>query len=278
MKKLVIAFFAILLVTVFTLMMYFNSNIYYSKRLVSSILSENIDSIIEIISKRPDSINTYPSLTTRWWHSAMNWRILYPLNQACSVGNEQIINYLLENGADVNCNDGLTPLSITYSLKKEGWYDIANLLIEHGADLNYSTEYSGRRLSIFSDIVRTKAQYDNGEDEDNIFNSFIYTFNHLDSRDKQNVDWLQVLRYSLINDRVRIISFLFDEKLCEINECCYTLNTTPLMFAVKNSSASTVYVILGYNPNIAASDSNGKTAYDYAIEKGYYELAEMIKP
>ena len=126
---------------------FLNSNYYYSKKLVSAIREGNIIAVQQIIEIKPTCINTYPSITSKWWHSAMNWRVCYPLNEACGTGNIDLIELLIENGADVNCNDGLTPLSITYSSKVDNWYNISLILIENGASLDYITDYSGGKSS-----------------------------------------------------------------------------------------------------------------------------------
>lgn len=68
-----------------------------------------------------------------------------------------MITLLLEKGADPNCNDGLTPLSIIYTVKVNNWYRISLTLIEYGASLDYITEYSGEKSSVLQDIVKVRS-------------------------------------------------------------------------------------------------------------------------
>lgn len=60
------------------------------------------------------------------------------LMYACLNGNLEIVNYLIENGAEalINCADenGMTPLTIACRLKN---FSLVKYLISHGADINY---------------------------------------------------------------------------------------------------------------------------------------------
>jgi hypothetical protein len=60
-----------------------------------------------------------------------------PLQRAAEIGNFEIVQYLLENGAHANsapCYSGGTPLQLTAI---GGHVGIAELLLEYGADVNY---------------------------------------------------------------------------------------------------------------------------------------------
>ncbi|KAL6605111.1 ankyrin [Neocallimastix sp. 'constans'] len=60
---------------------------------------------------------------------------LIPLNEAVLHGNEAMVTYLIEHGADVNLMDeeGMTPLILSIKTKKES---ILTILINHGAKVN----------------------------------------------------------------------------------------------------------------------------------------------
>jgi ankyrin repeat protein len=53
---------------------------------------------------------------------------------------------------------------------------------------------------------------------------------------------------------------------------------TPLMWAVIGNSVEGVQYLLKNGADISVKSLEGKTAYDYAMEKGYTDLAELIKP
>lgn len=135
---------------------YFNSNVYYSKKIVKAIEKEDIETVKSIMEKKPDCVNTFPTKVPRWMYTIIDVSVRYPLNEACATGNIELIRLLLENGADVNCHDGRTPLSVTYHQKVENWYPISLLLIEYGASLDYTTDYSGEYSCILMDIVQVR--------------------------------------------------------------------------------------------------------------------------
>lgn len=257
--------------------MFFNSNYYYTKKLISAIKEENIIAVQQIIEKKPTCINTYPSITSKEWHSAMNWRVCYPLNEACGTGNIELIKLLIENGADVNCNDGLTPLSITYSSKVDNWYDISLILIENGASLDYATEYSGKISSVLQDIVQNRpgallSGYE-PDNEEEVIKAFNYA---LENCDHNNVNWMRVLQHSVSNDRIEIVKLLLDQKYCDVNDM--SAGKTALMFASRDSKLEMVQLLLDYGADKSIKTSDGKTAYDYAVNRGRMELAEILKP
>ncbi len=131
-RKFFIVLVSVVVLAVGVVALFLNSNYYYSKKLVSAIRDKDMVAVRQIIEKNPTCINTYPALTSKWWHSAMNWRVCYPLNEACATGNIDLIELLIDNGADVNCNDGLTPLAISHCDT-----DLAELLLRYGGTLSH---------------------------------------------------------------------------------------------------------------------------------------------
>ena len=263
-RKILIVIVVVLILAAGTLTMFFNSNLYYSKKLISAIGEDNIIAVQQIIEKKPTCINTYPTIISKWWQSAMDWRAWYPLNEACVTGNIDLIELLIKNGADVNCNDGLTPLSCTYSSKIYNWYEISQILIENGASLDYITEYSGGKSSILQDIVQNRAGAalpgyvpDN---EEEVIKAFNYA---LENCDHNNVDWMVVLQHSVSNDRIEIVKFLLDQKYCDVND--NSIGMTALMFAARDSTPAMVQLLLDYGADKSIKSYNEETAYDFAI-------------
>lgn len=247
-----------------------------AKKLVEAIKNEDLYAAEKIIYKNPECINTYPSITSKGWHSAMNWRVCYPLNEACITGNIALIELLIKNGADVNCNDGLTPLSITYSNKVDNWYVISQILIENGASLDYATEYSGEKLSVLQDIVQNRPGASSlnykPDNEEEVFKAFNYALNHINHN---NVNWMRVLQHSVSNERVGIVKLLLDQGYCTVND--NSVGMTALMFAARDSTPEMVQVLLDYGADKSIKCSDGKTAYDYAVESNNKEIVEILE-
>jgi len=70
-----------------------------------------------------------------------------PLHIACGNGNESIIKYLIEHGANINGEDewGETPL---HHACENGHENIVEYLIEHGADFNKENEWGETPLHL----------------------------------------------------------------------------------------------------------------------------------
>ena len=247
-----------------------------SKKLVEAIKSENLYAVEQIINKNPECINTYPSITSKGWHSAMNWRVCYPLNEACSTGNIELIKLLIENGADVNCNDGLTPLSITYSSKVDNWYEISLLLLQNGASLDYTTEYSGEKSSVLQDIVQVHSGVGAPgyipESKEEVINAFKYA---LENCDHNNVDWMRVLQHSVSNDRIETVKLLLDQGYCTVNDV--SIGMTALMFAARDSTHEMVQFLLDYGADPSITSADGKTAHDYAVQSNNKDVIAILE-
>ena len=244
----------------------FNSNYYYSKKLVQAIETEDLESIKSILEKKPNCVNTYPSIFPRkiLYGVFDAGRVNYPLIEACCSDNFEIVSILVDSGADVNCNDGRTPLSVTYGGKQENWYQISLFLIERGASLDYTTEYSGEYLSILEDIVypRIGAALPGyvPESDTEVFEAFCYA---IENCDHSKVNWKNVLQEAVTFDRIEIVQFLLENKYCDVNAVSYEMS--PLMFAARDSTPEMVQLLLEYGADINYTASDGKTAYDCAV-------------
>lgn len=258
----------ILIFTGGILLQVFNSNLWYSKKMVSSIREEDLAAVQKIILKKPTCINTYPTITPRKVRAFLDVpRVCYPLTEATYTGNIELVELLIENGADVNCNDGLTPLSNTYRAKKENWYEISQILIKSGASLDYTTDYSMGKSAVLSDIVnpRPGAALPGyiPDSQEEVVASFQYA---LEVCDHSNVDWGVVFKESVWYERYEIVRILLDQGYCNVNDVL--INRTALMYAAMYSTPEMVQLLLDYgaDKNLKSGDE-GKTACDYAMER-----------
>ncbi|MBO7303715.1 MAG: ankyrin repeat domain-containing protein [Clostridia bacterium] len=263
----------ILIGVVLSIAVYRNSDNFYSKKLVSAIREEDIIEVKKILSKKPTCINAYPGI--KWLDDTAEIRAFYPLNVACARNNVELITLLLENGADVNCNDGVTPLSMVYRMKADNWYEISLILIESGASLNYTTEYSGKCAGVFMDIVHDGYLPDPPEregDDENVMAAFKYA---LANCDHSNIDWMNVLQHSVSNDRIEIVKLLLDGGYVNVNYSPYGM--TALMFAARDSTAEMVQLLLDYGADKSLRDSDGETAYDYAVRFNNEDVVSILQ-
>ncbi|MDE7253853.1 MAG: ankyrin repeat domain-containing protein [Acetatifactor sp.] len=253
--------------------MFLNSDYYYAKSLVYAIEREDIASIEHILGKRPNCASTYPQILPERIFNTIceNRGTTYPLIVACGMDNVEIVKMLVEAGADVNCNDGRTPLSLTYCAKKEHWYQISLYLIENGVSLDYVTEYSGGTPSVLRDIVHSGPE-SMDVDEADILAAFHYA---IDQCDHNQIDWYQTLQRSILFNRFEVVQFLLRENYCNINDTD-SLGWSALMQAANYSSPEMVQLLLDSGADKTLMDSQGKTAYDYAVEKDNDEIIILL--
>lgn len=251
---------------------YLNSNYYYSKKLISAIREEDMIAVQQIIERKPTCINTLPSVVANWWIFS-EWRFNYPLIEACITGNIDLIELLIENGADVNCNNGFPPLSIIYRGKMDNWYNISLLLIKEGASLNYTTERTGYTIAVLEDIAHVPPLQTPQSYNKEVIKAFNYA---LENCDHNNVCWSRTLVYSASDGRIEAVKILLDQKYCDVNDTSF--GKTALMFAARDSTQEMVQLLLDYGADKSIKNDKGKTAYDYAVEWGRVELEELLKP
>lgn len=278
MKKILIFISAIICIGIIILTVLNNLDYYYVKKLDCAIEEEDIAAIEEILQKRPSCVNTYPQKPMEILFNTLmeEWGTTYPLITACRKDNFEIVKMLVETGADLNCNDGRTPLSMTYCAKSKNWYKISTYLIENGASLDYVTDYLNGNSSILSDIVwpRSGAALQGyvPESETEVMDAFLYALEHCDH---SKVDWTDVLWDSVMYDRIEIVEYLLDNNYCNVNDVTFS-GKTALMVAAYSSTAEMVQLLLDKGSDKDYIDPDGKTAYDYAIQYEKYETAELL--
>ena len=249
---------------------------YYSRLLIDAIREENCSEVEEILAKRPACVNAPHSIIPVGLHAFITERRLnYPLIEACATANVEIINMLIETGANVNINNGFTPLSIIYRSKTDNWYNISLNLIKKGASLNYTTEYTGEKIAVLEDIVYSPPEalllcYE--PDNEEVIKAFNYA---LENCDHSNVNWMRVLQHSVSNDRIEIVKLLLDQKYCDVNDT--SGGKTALMFAARDSTLEMVQLLLDYGADKNYESSDGKTAYDYAVQSGNKDMYSMLE-
>jgi ankyrin repeat protein len=255
---------------------FLNSDLFLAYKLNHAIREENIDRCMEIISKKPSCINTYPSLAPQWWQSEMiEDDIYYPLGTACMTGNQKIVNMLLEHGADPNIAlfGDYTPLALTYYYKPNNWYMTSLALIASGASLDVEGCYPGG--NILTDIVTRRAskysQYGQ-ETEDEVNRAFYYA---LENCDRSNINWMRVLQHCVTYDRTELVQYLLEKQFCNVNDT--SVGMTALMFAARDSTTEMVSLLLNYGADPDILSNAGKSALDYAHKYGTPDVIALLE-
>ncbi len=196
-----------------------------------------------------------------------------PLIAACKNGNRDIVELLLEKGADINKRDnftGKTPLLAALHGSKQNRFELAMYLIDNGADI-YASQ---KTTSPFEEalIVLTT------DDESTIaegFDLFRYLM-------KQNVNMNictgneNVLTFAAHYNNYNVVKYLIENNYYDIDSFDSS-GETALIVATKNNRIQIVELLLKLGANKTIKDSEGKIALDYAICNDYYEIISLLE-
>ena len=262
---------AVLLVVCIALLTFYFVNCYQAKKLVEAIKQKDISKVECIVEKYPRCVNTFPSVSSPWWRAVMGIVADFPLVEACGVGDTEIVRYLIEHGADVNCDDGYSPLGVTLIGKPEGWRDTFYYLIDCGANVDYIT---ASHTTAVEDAVRYKYCKSNVDIED-VCDVVRYLLEH--SAHNKN-DVMVALRRCAEQDSrsIPVMKVLMEEGYIGVNDTdsgCIT----PLMVAAAYGDAETVEYLLSCGADVDAVDDDGETAIDRAEKNGQTDIVVLLK-
>jgi ankyrin repeat protein len=188
------------------------------------------------------------------------------LHEAVKAGDIDATKAFLRAGADPNTQDanGVTPLHVAAA---HGSVKLAKLLIENGGDVNFLIKEGGTPLMAASachkpllvELLLSKGANPNKKGHDDRF-PLVCTFRAdvTDAEEQLRCIRLLVKKGALINERTYI-------------------GITPLMNAAWFGNAEGVVELLWLGADSSLRDNTGKTAAILAFERGYENLAGMIR-
>ncbi len=193
-----------------------------------------------------------------------NEPLVFLLHYAVDNGYFEIVEYLLQHGADVNLKDinGCTPLQIAVA-NSDNDIEIVKLLIENGADINAQDEnnctildyaFNNNRIEIIKEILK----YDNIND----INKKKYIDILLIYFSKYN----DILSFRWLNENFKINANIEDKKS----------RYTPLQIAVKNNNIEMVKLLLENHADVNLKDINGCTPLHWAVECNNIEIVKLF--
>ncbi|TVL54277.1 ankyrin repeat domain-containing protein [Brachyspira hyodysenteriae] len=260
---------------------------YTDEEIVSFIESGDLETIKKLIESKSLDVN-YNLEIDEYSKST-------PLIKAIEYKQTDIINYLLENNADVNLTLGYsTPLT-------EAMYDeeLVRKLIDLGADVNLPAQSGFTPLmASHNNIAIAELLIEKGADieakDDYGINALVYASSDENEEmvkfllekgadantvcEIENEDMVispTPLMNAAYNGNINIINMLL-ENGADIN---YTTDfgTTPLMMAASFNHFEAVKVLLENNADTSITDEDGRTALDWAKLENFEDIVELLE-
>lgn len=195
-----------------------------------------------------------------------------PLEYACKIGNQEIVQLLLENGAKINKGNKQThstPLLYALHGTKSNRFSLAMYLIENGADI-YNADQAKR---LGEDLL-----YISSEDSENIVQEGFLLFQYLMEKDVPigfSIGTESLLTFSARYNNYNAVRYLVDEGYFNVNEYDRAQNTA-LIIATKFENLEMVELLLELGADVSLVDANGNTALDYAIKLNNTPIATLL--
>lgn len=247
----------------------------YAQSMISAIQSGDDVALQMLVEKHPKAINTSPTILPLWVRKlADSSAVYYPLHVACELGRYDMVELLLAHGARVNVQDDLlhdTPLLVCLRGNASNKYEVARLLIQNGADVTLQRRYNDDYDALGALVCGSSPDFTVEEKE--LFQQM------LSMVDASSYDYGNLLEDIILLDRTCALPLLVDGKGIDINQYdCY--DSPPLIYACRlaKPSIEMIELLLEYGAERSLKDSYNKTAYDYLVESGHIDIAELLQP
>lgn len=194
-----------------------------------------------------------------------------PLCLATRKGNYEAVKILVDAGANVNIvycpyAYNYTPLSLVflYGVYDYGRIEIAKYLIENGADISHQTRFGDTVLSRFVLIA-----YDDKHEAS--FEFFQYLLEK-GAKVEEGADG-HIAFGACRDESVGLLKYLFENYEIDVNMRSKTSSQSTLLMqtTLYSGEPKACEFLLNHGADKTLKDSDGKTAYDMAVEA--YEFA-----
>ena len=268
--KLIIVFFLILSGTVWLVIISSINSRIYSRNLISAIDESNYARLEELLDKK-GNVDAKPySNFHAFFLEIFNDP---PLFYAIRKGDIESVKMLLEHGANVNLeSDDCKPIMVTASSVNVERFDIAHLLLDYGADIDYVDQWGVTPVVNFNVGHNSDDDYTKGCE---LFLRFVSL--GVIPESSNEFTYGNFLLYAVTTNNVLIVDYL-------INSMDYNILSTgkdrvsALIRASQYHSTLVVEYLLEQGVDTSYRDDYNKTVYDYAFEKNYSDIINLLKP
>ena len=246
------------------------------KQLFSAIEEGDCDKVAEILDVHPLLVNE-----NRQYFFLIDVSGETPLLAACRYNNFEMMQLLVERGADVNKSARAVtayPLINILCRGGEKRYDMAWYLIENGADLSVKQRFETVPFAIVS-YEWQKSNFDT-EIQSKSLELMKFVLDEgvsLEPPDQKEFGIDSVYGLAARNNYVLIVQHFLDNELFSIDEIVDEENRTALMVAVQGQAYDVCEYLLDNGADKTILDVNGKSAYDYAKELNDEKLLDLLE-
>ena len=175
------------------------------------------------------------------------------LMRAAKNGNEWELNQLLNSGADVNLTDDDGWTALMYAVRYCEGYECVETLLSAGADITKKNKYGSSALVLAACyngnpqiLSKLLDQYKSTDKE--VLRALVFLLSEQNISERQQLTKLQ-----LFMDKTVPLNVLYEGK-------------TPLIYAAQyGNSTKVIQILLDNQASVTLRSTEGKTAFDYAI-------------
>ena len=275
-RKLSIVIIVVLVILIgMTMILILNNHKAAKKQLFTAIEEGDCDKVAEILDDHPSLVNE-----NRQYFFLIDVSGETPLLAACRYNNFEMMQLLVERGADVNKSARAVtayPLINILCRGGEKRYDMAWYLIENGADLSVKQRFETVPFAIVS-YEWQKSNFDT-EIQSKSLELMKFVLDEgvsLEPPDQKVFGIDSVYGLAARNNYVLIVQYFLDNELFSIDEIVDEENRTALMVAVQGQAYDVCEYLLDNGADKTMLDASGKSAYDYAKELNDEKLLDLL--
>lgn len=284
--KSMIVICAIAVITISIILILTNMLYIKSRRLVLAITNDDLAAVERII-KRGADVNIPEYKNIEIFNKITESSPRAPLSTACKFANYDIIELIVESGANVEGikGTGWGPMHNVFLEHQESDVKTIELLLKNGANPNFTEsdpDVPNSEKPIFMVTKYLLNEFDAIERMEAESNS-LKIFKLLESYGAEITCLAEngnnVMLIAALQGKKQILEYLLKEKKFDVN---YRNNqgATSLMLSVflnGEADREIISLLFEYGANKDFKDVNGKTAYDYAMDNGNEDIAELLK-
>lgn len=210
----------------------------------------------------------------------------------------ELVNYLLDHGANVNIRDKYGLTSLHYLISQGEFDKVYDLILNRNADITAEDGLSDTPLAYavtIGNLELAKWLVQHEAVSSNSFEQFqlirvlrqAIDYGHFDFLqwliEKKQIDinsvneyGLTMLHFAAAGGKLKIVQWLLEQG-ANIN-CVTNDNVTPLHFAAKNNKIEIVQYLVNNGATIDIKDKNGKTPRESTKDEKIIKILEETKP